>query len=280
MSAVRVAVITPVAGRHEHLQRQRHGLLAGTRPPDMHVVVAMDDPAIRDVLGAHRPHLDVVDLPCSRGRFPLARARNLGAERALAADADLLVFLDVDCIPGARMLQRYAEYASGAAPGLLCGPVSYLPPLPSSQGYDEIRLAAIGQPHPARPVPPETGAIHNGDHHLFWSLSFAVRESLWRDLGGFCEDYEGYGCEDTDFGQVAAQRDVPLIWLGGAWAYHQHHPTTDPPVQHIEDILRNAAVFFRRWGWWPMSGWLDAFERQGLVRYHEGTQRWILVDPR
>lgn len=280
MSAVRVAVITPVAGRHEHLRRQRHGLLAGTRPPDLHVVVAMDDPAIRDVLGAHPPCPDVVDLPCSPRRLPLARARNLGAARALIAGADLLVFLDVDCIPGAQMLQRYAEYASGAsAPSLLCGPVAYLPP-PPSQGYDEKGLAAIGQPHPARPVPPQTGAIPNGDHHLFWSLSFAVRASLWRELGGFCEDYEGYGCEDTDFGQIAARREVPLTWLGGAWAYHQHHPTTDPPVQHIEDILRNAVIFFRRWGWWPMSGWLDAFERQGLIRYDEGTQRWILVDPR
>lgn len=277
---MRVAVVTPVAGRHDHLRRQRHGLLAGTRPPDLHVVVAMDDPAVRDVLSVHRPCPDVVDLPCSHRRLPLAQARNLGAARALIADADLLVFLDVDCIPGAQMLQRYAEHASGAAaPSLLCGPVAYLPP-PPPQGYDENGLAAIGQPHPARPVPPETGVIPNGDHHLFWSLSFAVHRSLWRDLGGFCEDYEGYGCEDTDFGQIAARHEVPLTWLGGAWAYHQHHPTTDPPVQHIEDILRNAVIFFRRWGWWPMSGWLDAFARQGLIRYDERTQRWILVDPK
>ena len=88
-----------------------------------------------------------------------------------------------------------------------------------------------------------------------------------------------HGCEDTDFGQIAARHEVPLTWLGGAWAYHQH-PTTDPPVEHIEDILRNAVIFFRRWGWWPMSGWLDAFARQGLIRYDERTQRWILVDPR
>jgi len=60
--------------------------------------------------------------------------------------------------------------------------------------------------------------IPNGDHHLFWSLSFAVHRSLWRDLGGFCEDYERYGCEDTDFGQIAARHEVPLTWLGGAWA--------------------------------------------------------------
>ncbi len=235
----------------------------------------MDDPAIRNVLDEDGSVPDLLDLQCSRRRLPLARARNLGAARALTSDADLLVFLDVDCIPGVEMLQRYVAYAEQETrPTLLCGPVSYLPP-PPPHGYDPDQLTAIGRPHPARPVPPETGAICRGDHQLFWSLSFAVRASWWRDLGGFCEEYEGYGCEDTDFGQIAVRHGVPLTWLGGAWAYHQHHDTTDPPVQHVDDILRNAAIFFRRWGWWPMRGWLDDFERRGLIRFDGETQTWM-----
>ena len=42
----------------------------------------------------------------------------------------------------------------------------------------------------------------------------------------------------------------------GARAYHQHHPSSSPPVQHLADILRNGALFRRRWGRWPMEGWL------------------------
>ncbi len=237
----------------------------------------MDDAGIRDVLDEQSLGTDVMDLHCSRRRLPVARARNLGATRALHSGADLLVFLDVDCIPGGLMLQRYGEFAvREPTPSLLCGPVSYLPPtLP--RDCDERHLAAVGQPHPARPVPPETGFICDGDRRLFWSLSFAVRASLWKELGGFCEDYEGYGCEDTDFGALAAQHGVPLTWLGGAWAFHQYHPTADPPVQHIEDILRNAGIFYRRWGWWPMGGWLDSFEQQGLISFHQGTQMWVLA---
>jgi hypothetical protein len=123
-------------------------------------------------------------------------------------------------------------------------------------------------------VPPENGALADGDHALFWSLSFAVQASLWQGLGGFCEQYTGYGAEDTDFGQLAASQGIGLTWVGGAWSYHQHHPTSDPPVQHLHDILRNAAVFHRRWGWWPMSGWLQDFERQGLIRYDASSQTW------
>ena len=38
--------------------------------------------------------------------LPLARARNAGAQRALDTGAELLVFLDVDCIPGASLVNR------------------------------------------------------------------------------------------------------------------------------------------------------------------------------
>lgn len=213
---MRVAVITLVAGRHAHLRLQRQALAAGTLRPDLHIVVSVNDGSAREVLDGTEPSADVVELPRAPDQLPLARARNIGARRALGAGASLLVFLDVDCAPGARLVQRYSERA--ARPGrqeLLCGPVAYLPPPPGS-GYDLSSLAGLGCPHPARPVPPETGALAGGDHTLFWSLSFAVRAGLWQQLGGFCEEYAGYGGEDTDFGQIAASHGVPLTWVGGA----------------------------------------------------------------
>ena len=276
---MRSAVITLLSGRHGHLSLQRRGLLAGTRQPDQYVVVAINDPAAASVLDGGLPEPDVIQLSWPGRQLPLARARNLGARRAISRGADLLIFLDVDCVPGTRMVQRYIEYAgSQAGPGLLCGPVAYLPPAPD-QGYELASLASAGRPHPARPVPPEEGALAGGDHSLFWSLSFGLRASLWQHLGGFCERYTGYGAEDTDFGQLAASHRIGLTWVGGAWAYHQHHPTCDPPVQHLHDILRNAAIFRERWGWWPMSGWLQDFARQGLIRFEPASQTWRAVNP-
>ena len=49
-------------------------------------------------------------------------------------------------------------------------------------------------------------------------------------------------------------------------------------MQHLDDILRNAAIFHRRWGWWPMEGWLDAFAERGLARY--ATEGWEAVAAR
>ena len=88
--------------------------------------------------------------------------------------------------------------------------------------------------------------------------------------GGFCEEYRGYGGEDTDVAATVRDLGGALFWVGGAPAHHQHHPTQDPPVQHLAAIVRNAAVFHRRWGWWPMTGWLERFRAAGPGRLRRG----------
>jgi len=256
---VRTAVVTVVHGRHEHFARQQAGLAACA--PDDRCVVALADPGIAALAGCD---VHVVECAADPAALPLARARNIGAQAALDRGADLLVFLDVDCIPGPALIDRYVDaHRRTDGPALLCGPVTYLPPSPG--GYPLERLGEMTDPHPARPAP-EPGVLRaEPNHDLFWSLSFAVSATTWRQLGGFCEAYVGYGGEDTDFAADAAAQRIPLLWVGGAHAYHQHHPVSDPPVEHLGHIVANARTFHRRWGRWPMVGWLDAFERQGLI---------------
>ncbi|MYS09939.1 glycosyltransferase family 2 protein, partial [Streptomyces sp. SID6041] len=47
---MRVAVITLVAGRHQHLTLQQQGLAASGLAPDHYVVVTLDDPDAAGVL--------------------------------------------------------------------------------------------------------------------------------------------------------------------------------------------------------------------------------------
>jgi hypothetical protein len=145
---VRSAVITLVAGRHAHLALQRRGLLAGSFRPDAHIVVTMNDPSARDVLEPGTPDPDIVALRCPPGPLPLARARNIGAQRALSAGADLLIFLDVDCVPGARLVQRYRQLAaSEETPDRAVWP--RLLPAAASRG----RLSAGRPARPGAPAP-------------------------------------------------------------------------------------------------------------------------------
>jgi GT2 family glycosyltransferase len=231
----------------------------------------MGDPAVRAVVkhGAlgddAGPETVVVDLPTAR-QLPLAAARNKGAHLALRAEAEVVIFLDVDCLASPGLIEGYLTAAAAGEDGLWCGPVAYLdPPGHAAGGYTakEFEEAA---PHPARPAP-QPGELQRGhDPNLFWSLSFAVNARAWRRLGGFDEEFLGYGAEDTDLAHRAARLGLPLWWVGGALAFHQWHPVSDPPLEHLHDIVDNANRFRRRWGWFPMGSWLRDFEALGLVR--------------
>jgi GT2 family glycosyltransferase len=231
----------------------------------MHVVVALDDLRVADIVADEGSPATVVNLDVA-APLPIAYGRNQGAAAAISMSADLLVFLDVDCIPDTELIARYHDTAEQPqyTDALMCGPVTYLSP-PGPHGYLLDELRAHLDPHPARPNPSEDAVVATTDYALFWSLSFSVTATTWTKIGGFCERYRGYGGEDTDFAQCAAAQNISMWWVGGAHAFHQFHPTSDPPVEHIDDIVRNARIFHRRWGWWPMHGWLAGFEQAGLI---------------
>lgn len=274
---MKTAVITAVQGRTAHLRNQMTGLSRSTVQVDRHVLVAVDDDEVATAVPPGDRRTDVIPFRSATPRLPVAAARNLGAQNAIDGGADLLIFLDVDCIPTPDMMTAYryaAEHPDHRA-ALLCGPVTYLPP-PPLDGYDLAQLGTMIDPHPARPAPARGEITASTDYELFWSLSFALLASTWQRIGGFCTDYTGYGGEDTDFAQKAATHDVSMRWVGGAHALHQYHPVSNPPVEHLRDIVTNAALFHQRWGWWPMTGWLDAFEAQGLiVRDRHGRPRAV-----
>jgi GT2 family glycosyltransferase len=266
-AAGRRAVVTLCsAPRVDHLRRQ---LDAVRRDPAVLAVVVWvgdDEPPALDAD-------EVLRVPPGPDGLRLAAARNAGADRAVALGADLLVLLDADCVPGPDLLDRYAAAAAAHPSAVLCGPVTYLPP--GAAVDDPAALAAATRPHPARPAPADGEVLLAAadGYDLFWSLSFALTARRWADGPRFDEGYEGYGGEDTDFGWALRAAGVPLAWVGGAHAYHQHHPTSSPPWQHLDDVLRNGARFARRWGRWPMEGWLRAFAEAGAVRWDGTTWR-------
>jgi len=264
VSPSRTAVVTIAHGRHEHLTQQHRSLALAHRRPDLYLVVAMDDrDLVASTVGGLRREVVTVDHD-PRG-LPLAAARNRGVRAAAEQGAEVVVLLDVDCLAGPDLVEAYDAVVTDEPGAVWSGPVTYLPP-PPPQGYDLLGLADLDDPHPARPAPAPGERVLGAEPDLFWSLSFATTPIAWDRVGGFCEDYVGYGGEDTDFGRLVVAAGLQLGWVGGARAYHQHHEVERPPVRHLDDILRNGRVFRERWGSWPMGGWLAAFEAEGLVR--------------
>lgn len=260
-----ISVLTLVKNRAEHLDNLVEGLVRSGQQPDELVIVDMSDTPVAIVQTPFPSR--VVRLETTG--LPLALARNLAAHNATG---DQLLFLDVDCIPMTGLV-RAMEAELSRQDALICAEVRYLGPNAVVSAWTEQGLMSLSQHHPARQFP-ETGLRQEDNAGLFWSLAFGLRQTTFARLGGFDERFTGYGAEDTDFGFRARDQRTPLIFMGGTGAFHQHHGVYDPPLQHFDDILRNAASFHAKWGIWPMTGWLDAFAAMGLVRRDpEGLSR-------
>ncbi len=273
-----IAVVVIAAGRHEHLARLLQGLARQQRRPDDVVVVDMDPvhPVAPTVGAAARvvPLTDPHD-----GGLPLAAARNHGAAATAPAD---LVFLDVDCIPRPDLVAAY-EHALARHPDVLaCGPVRYLregwlPAGPDDGAVDAAVLDCLSDAHPARPTVRRGTTRVADDHELFWSLSFATARRTWERLGGFDAAYAGYGGEDTDFAYRARARGIGMAWLGDGVAYHQWHPPARDDARRVPELVANARTFRRRWGEWPMRGWLARLHDDGRVHFDpDRDELWVV----
>lgn len=248
---MRVSVCTIQRGRAERLRRQHEAL---EREGIDHVVVTMD-PERSTGNEIARAWMPVAD----REPLPLAAARNRAAQIALGDGADLLIFLDVDCIPLPGAIAQYAHAAHAHPAALLAGPIRYV----QEDADDEVALRAA--PHPGRPAPRagEVRAEHR--YELLWSASFAARAETWIELAGFDEGYRGYGCEDTDFALRARARRIPFLWVGGADVYHLAHPPQTVDDWQLPALLANVGRFESRWGYEPMPTTLAALRAAGHI---------------
>jgi GT2 family glycosyltransferase len=255
-----LSILTLVRNREDHLHQLVEGLRRSRRRPDELIIVDMSDRPVENPSTPFPVRIARVETDS----LPLAAARNRAAR---AARHPHLLFLDVDCIPMADCLGRLDDELA-MHDALLCADIRYLGPDDARGGWLEPELMASGIPHATRRFPAR-GVRQEADAGLFWSLAFAIRADRFAALGGFDEEFTGYGAEDTDFGFRAAAAGLPLLFVGGAIACHQHHESHDPPVQHLRDIVANAWRFRERWHRWPMEGWLGAFAAMGLVDWSD-----------
>ncbi|OTP70306.1 glycosyltransferase family 2 protein [Caballeronia sordidicola] len=249
-------VLTLVHGRRGHLLNMIRGLEQSTVPPAALVIVQMNETPFR----WESSRFPIVHCALDSGddKLPLAAARNAAVDNAPGDD---LVFLDVDCVPAPDLMAAYRDKLALSKNVLYQGEVLYLPSALENTETAMDLFAQYGAPHP----------LHVGrcsgetvPHALFWSLNFACQRETFEQIGRFDTQYRGYGAEDTDFGFRAAETGVPIEFIQ-ARAFHQFHPSFDPPLNHLTSIVANARLFRARWGFWPMDGWLTQFANAGYI---------------
>lgn len=247
-----ISVLTIVRGRQRQLLNQAVGLSHSSRAIDEWIVVGMDQDVVFD---------RSLDLPIRTSRvngdgnrLPLAEARNHAAS---LCHTEQMIFLDVDCIPSATMVENFSTALSDDG-RLWMGSPRYLPADAVEPPWSLDDLASLATRHPLQPSIEENERLASDRYELFWSLCFGINRSQFERIGGFDPTFDGYGGEDTDFAFAARRADIPFGFLG-AKSFHQHHPVCKPPLNHFSEIIRNAKRFHRKWDVWPMESWLASF---------------------
>ena len=265
-----ISLCTIYAKRKTHLQNLVKGLIDSSIHPDRLIVVCMNDRLPE--LPATPFSIDTATIE-TNSNFPLAAARNKAASMATE---EKLIFLDVDCICDRHLVEIF-DYHLEREDALYSGSVRYLhsnwrralkdtTTHKASLGQHNQKLDLNKQSTPnklqGKAVEGKDKVVH--PYEMFWSLCFGIRKKTFDKIGGFDIDYLGYGAEDTDFSFTARSQNVPLYKIS-ALAYHQFHPSYDPPLNHLEEIVSNARVFYKKWKMLPMKKWLDRFADLGYI---------------
>ena len=267
-------MITASASRAAPLDRTLRSLADQTVRPDEVIVVQLGTDSIAE---ACRPHdVTIVSSERTEAGLALGAARNLGVERSTA---EQLIFLDVDCLAAPDLVGRYVDVLIGHPGTLACGPVRYLregwPADAPTHAAEQLTIWS--EAHPARPQLGDDRVEVDDRHELFWSLSFAVDRQTWSRLGGFDEQFVGYGAEDTDLALRARSIGIALAWFGGGVAFHQWHRPTRLDPARTSEIVANARRFRDRWGTWPMTGWLRELHDLGRIEFDEAADHVSVV---
>lgn len=266
-----ISVCTLVRGRDAHLRNMLAALDAQTKPPKEIIVAYMqaERPAALD----DYPFVEGIQV--TDNALPLAAARNRAAAQATG---ETLLFLDVDCVAHPDLVAAMDETVQETG-AVVMGDVRYLPKgVDLSCSFDDVW--GQSERHPARPDPATAEGLQQFRMEELWSLCFALPRNTFERIPGFDERFEGYGGEDTDFATRLADAGVDLFFAPNARAVHQWHAVHIPPLQHLDDILRNARLFRRLHGKWCMDYWLDQLSEAGFIDWSpEGERLDLLRQP-
>lgn len=224
-----VSVLVPFAGRREDAQQMATAFAALRLVPGDEGVVADNS---RDGV------LATVELPPGWRVVPATREGSPAHTRntaALESSCEWLLFLDSDTQPPDDLLDRFFAKPIPDDVGVVGGKVlSDRTQTSIAARWAESRGMTTQESHMVHPFRP-----------YFLSASLLMRQSVWRELGGF---YEGiFNGEDVDFCWRAVEAGWKLHFNDEAAVVHLHRESVRALARQAAVRAASASWVYRRW---------------------------------
>ena len=203
---MKLSVVVPTHGKRDLLERCLASLAVQEGPPTFEVVVVDDgaDPELgRHVEGlAHDLDVRVVHHAENRGR---SATRNTGIAESTG---DRVIFLDGDMAVVPRFLASHAELHGPDV--VVLGNIRTAPEIPRSAFVEYIdsrgvKKTVVGEDIPAR---------------YFMTGNSSVDRALLDRAGGFDEEFDEYGGEDTEMGYRLGAHGGVFRYAAAAVSWH------------------------------------------------------------
>ncbi len=236
-----VTVVLPCYMGQKELALTFASLANQTYPHDLLEVIVVDDGSDPPIKIPFELPFETSVVSQERDGFGLARARNLGAEKA---KGEILIFLDCDMIPESQLIEAHARWHRINNFSLTLG-FRYHADF-SDISSDDLSTAAEPRSllEGKRVTSPQWIEFHmrrtkdltSDDSDLFRIATggnLGVRKSFFKEIGGFDASFKQWGGEDIEFGFRAFNSGAILIPERLATAWHQGEGASPDPNEEI-----------------------------------------------
>jgi glycosyltransferase involved in cell wall biosynthesis len=205
------SVIIPTRDRPQELGGCLESLAKQNYARDRFEVIVVDDASkltLDPVVAIFRERLTLTLLRQSRNAGPSV-VRNCGAA---CAKGEFLAFTDDDCSPASDWLERLSARFASSPDHLIGGRViNALTENPYSTAAHVILDVIYDYYDPQQ-----------GRAHFFPTSNFALAAKMFREFGGFNENWPLAAAEDREFCYRWLQRGFPMMHAPEATVYHRH----------------------------------------------------------
>ena len=257
------SVIVPTYNRSALLSVTLASLELQNVPPGSFEVVVADDGSSDDTEA-------VVEGFAGRGPVRYAFQEDLGHRPAAArntgarqARGDVLIFLDTGTLAGPGFVRSHVEAVTAADPerarkAVLGYTYGYNPwqipealrPLVAELTPEQI-VDRLGREPGFRDMRHDTLDAVGDDLRrvhlpwmLFWTMNVSLAARDFRAVGGFDEDFQGWGCEDSEFAYRLSSAGLDFVVSRDAWAIEAPH---DRDLAGIGgSVAKNSALMWSK----------------------------------
>jgi hypothetical protein len=248
------SVIIPARNRSAILPDTLRALARQSFPPELLEVVVIDDGSTDDTAAViqqqNYPFRLVYERLEPQAEFCPARPRNHGLR---VATGDIVLLLDADIVACPDLVaQHLAVHAAAGCPQGVIGysfgytahpedrtPEVLCPPPPDRILEELPDLIARDPDHWQDGREPIYSASHDlADHpapwQCFWTHNVSLPRHLALAIGGFDEEFVGWGVEDLEFAYRLCRQGVRLVLARGACGVHYPHPLGEIEQRRME----------------------------------------------